>query len=359
MGIDQLTQLLADAASDVPPPRLAESAWSRAVQIRRRRRVAGTTAVAAAVLGSAAIGVAVPLGGPPSDNPPTAPPSVSVAPSAPVDRMPASLDARAGVALPRTPSFGGTGTPRLSSKPVSRAVALYESTEPETRKGPNPIFVLGTDGTFRWLDLANLEFAYHADKSPFQPLTSTALSPDGRLAAFPQSDSVLVVDLTTGRAKRYGILGFNEHLVWHGAGMLLVGQAGKAFWIDTQAGTVYALASTRIEDIAGDAVDTHPLFTVPTRVTRWQGPAWRTGSRVLRAGRNDTVPVAVVVDVDTKGIVRTLALPEDGTALGWLDDHTALVSTAHQGVLAWDITSGQVSSVAAPFAGTLAVALGR
>jgi hypothetical protein len=40
--------------------------------------------------------------------------------------------------------------------------------------------------------------------------------------------------------------------------------------------------------------------------------------------------------------------------LGWLDQHTVVLQ-APNGVLAWDIDTGRISSVAAPFDGTLAL----
>jgi hypothetical protein len=100
----------------------------------------------------------------------------------------------------------------------------------------------------------------------------------------------------------------------------------------------------------------------PYRVGGWRGPGWRNGDLVVRAGQSRSGsgadgPLVAVVDLRTASVVRLLALPAGGcTPLGWLDDHTALLRTDRDGVVAWDVGSGEVTSVAAPFDGALAVA---
>ena len=73
------------------------------------------------------------------------------APTTKVDRMPASLAPDVVEPLPRfLDDLGGTEVGRLSTNPVTRAMALYELPGAGTR--PPPVYVLGDDGVFRRLD---------------------------------------------------------------------------------------------------------------------------------------------------------------------------------------------------------------
>lgn len=69
------------------------------------------------------------------------------------------------------------------------------------------------------------------------PLDETALSPDSRMAAFPQRDEVVVVDLTAATSRRWPVPGFNEIVSWHPDGVtLVVEQEDTAYLVDSRTG---------------------------------------------------------------------------------------------------------------------------
>jgi hypothetical protein len=311
--------------------------------------------------------------------------------------MPATLAPRSGGPLPR--SAGNlAGARPLTKGSISKAEALYEHGALDAT-GPSPVYALGSDGAFHRLDVARLDFVRDAAKRPLAvPLTPTALSPDGRLAAFPQPGSLLVVDLTTGDTRRVTILGSNRTVLWRGATLVLVGQADATFAVDLARGGEVTRVAARWsppDAVAGSAVndplvelpgggpltlrewvlaEAAPLRDVPIAqrglapyaLSGWHGTGWRRGDLVVRAGWGHAggaseVPLVAVVDLRTAGVVRLLRLGPGHdqvccTALGWLDDHTVLLQTDHEGVVAWDVGSGSVTSVAAPFDGALATA---
>jgi hypothetical protein len=314
-----------------------------------------------------------------------------------VDRMPTRLAPRAGGPLPRA-TGDLAGADPLTKGSISRAVALYEHGTVDGKE-PSPIFALGSDGAFHRLDVAKLDFVRDAAKRPLAaPLTPTALSPDGRLAALPQSGSLLIVDLTTGDTRRITILGSNRTVLWRGATSVLVGQADATFAVDLAKGGEVTRVAARWsppDAVAGGAVndplvelpgggplmlrewvlaEAAPLRDVPISqrglapytLAAWHGTGWRRGDLVVRAGWGhdggaSVVPLVAVVDLRTAGVVRLLRFGPDRdqaccTALGWLDDHTVLLQTDQEGVVAWDVRGGSVTSVAAPFDGALATA---
>jgi len=367
MGIEQLARLLAEAAEDVPSPELAEVAWARASQVRRRRRVVGSGVAAAALLGAGWFVATVPFAGPDLDGArPTATTTLPSKPVTQIDRMPAKPAVLNDSPLPPSlDDFIGPKAVPLSTRPVSRAVALYE--QPDAAKSPSPVYVLGDDGAVRRLDGVALDFVTGADKevSPL-PLTPTALSPDGRRAAFPQRDVVVVVDLTTAKEQRFPVPGYNLEIRWQGPATVLVGQADATYSVDVASGRVTRVAGEwslpdGTTDPAGPAtIDQRGLE--PYAIDQWRGPAWRFGDQVARVGNAPGLgPVAAVIDVRTGALTNVLVLPSGRSdtcciALGWFDAQTVLVQLGLDGVVAWDIRTGQVSSVTEEFKGVLAIA---
>ena len=402
-------QELADSA--------AQQAWrptpdavARRGRTRRLRRVAGIAVVLVAV---AAGGVSFSRFGSPGDRTALVPPATTgpcptgARPSrgcqtVRVDRMPARLAQRSGGPLPRSVGDLAAARPLVKGS-ISHAEALYEPGSTADAKGrPSPVYALGPDGSFHRLELPALDFVRDAGKRPLSaPLTATALSPDGRLAAFPQASSLLVVDLTTGEARRITVPGSNRTVLWRGATSVLVGQDHDSFAVDLANGGAVTRVPARYspgDAVAGDGSDplvelpgggplmlrewavaeATPLRDVPIEqralepdaspeaIIGWQGTGWRHGDLVVRAGWGPfggtrPVPLVAVVDVRTASVVRVLALgPGHDLArcepLGWLDDHTVLLHTDREGVVAWDVGSGSVTSVAAPFDGALAIA---
>jgi hypothetical protein len=357
MSTDEIARLLGEAAADVPEPRLAEGAWARSRQVIRRRRAIGTGLAVAVLLGAVAVTVPQRFGGaPPDDTIPTTP---ATAPTV-IDRVPATVTERTGVPLPRLSGEFGAKVEALVNAPVTRAVALYEPAVPASARQPGPVYVLGDDGGYRRIDTPALEFAFDVGKrNRTDPLRPTALSPDGKLAAFPQVDRLFVVDLTTGRFNTYPVPGFNKYVRWQGTHAVLIGaEDGAAFSVDLGTGKAEP-AQAKMPELAGAEPITHLPPSVDQsglgsfRITRWQGLAWRNGNKIVRAAEG-APPLVAVIDVDRAAVVRALAAPpRPVTVLGWLDDHTVLVQTS-KGVLAWDAGSGQVTSVATPFDGVIA-----
>jgi hypothetical protein len=357
MSTDEIARLLGEAAADVPEPRLAEGAWARSRQVIKRRRAIGTGLAVAVLLGAVAVTVPQRFGGaPPDDTIPTTP---ATAPTV-IDRVPATPTERTGVPLPRGSGQFGPKVDTLANAPVGRAVALYEPAVPISARQPGPVYVLGEDGRYREIATPTLEFAFDSGKqNRTDPLRSTSLSPDGKLAAFPQVDRLFVVNLTTGQYNTYPVPGFNRYVRWQGTHAVLVGaDDGPASSMDLGTGKAEP-AQAKMADLAGAEPLTHMPPSVDQsglgsyRITRWQGLAWLNGNKIVRAGEGSP-PLVAIIDVDRAAVVRALAVPPGPvTVLGWLDDHTVLVQTS-QGVLAWDAGSGQVTSVATAFDGVIA-----
>jgi hypothetical protein len=198
------------------------------------------------------------------------------------------------------------------------------------------------------------------------------------------------VDLSTAKSDAIALPGWNGYVAWHGSSTVLVGHAHAAFVVDLTSRIAKPLPSTfPVDDVAVDPDATDPVVDLPSgadqltvreramsaaqprgerpvdqsrlngyRIRQWHGTAWRSGDLVVRAGAG-TQPdsrgtdLVGVVDTRTGAVVRLLATA--GTPLGWLDGHTVLMQTARQGIVAWDIRNGQVTSVCTPFNGTVAV----
>jgi hypothetical protein len=392
MGIETLARLLEETAAEVPAPAMAEAVWHRARRIRQRRRIVAGVATAAVICG-VAVGTAIAVGAAPWAAPPPVggTPNITQTPSpSVVDKLPGRLGSRDGLPLPRTLQLTTRGVKSVTERPLSRAVALYQQDPGQTLK-LSPIFVLGSDGAVRGLDAAvKLDFTRDAEGHTISPVLATSLSPDGRRAAFPQRDGLTIVDLPTGKPDVIALPGWNGYVLWHGNSTVLVGQARAAFAVDLTSRTPKALPSTfAVRDVAVDPEATHPVVDLPSgagplavrervgyaarpqseirvdqsrldgyRVNGWQGPAWRSGDLVVRAGAG-TGPdsrgtdLVGVVETRTGAVVRLLATA--ATPLGWLDGRTVLLATARQGIVAWDIRSGQVTSVSSPFDGTVAI----
>jgi hypothetical protein len=381
VGIEQVSRLLRDSAAEVPAPQLAEAAWAQAVKARRRRQnlLAGTV-VAATVAAVSVVVVAVRGGheGTPVHPQTSPPPTISRTPSVPVDRIPTTLPFRAGGSLPRDPG-DLAGSPVLGSGSIRRADALYEPSGGAQR--PQPVYVL-SGGSFHRLD-AGLAYAMDSAKNLSAPLQPTSLSADGRLAAFPQPDEVVVVDLTTAHVTHIKVTGVNEQVLWRTSRSLLVGQQGAVYAVDVEhesatrmpgglsLGDAAAGASGTVLELPNSAGLPVREWTVGTgapridakvdqrglsryRVADWTGPAWRAGDLLVRAGRSDgpRADMVAVLDARSGRVVRVVA--GTATPLGWLDRHTVVLQ-ARNGVLAWDIDTGRLTSIAAPFDGTLAL----
>ncbi|RZU53983.1 hypothetical protein EV385_5919 [Krasilnikovia cinnamomea] len=406
MGENRLAELLQETAAPIAAPSLAEAAWAQARRVRRRRYATVCASAAVAVLAVTAATV-LPLGGRDLPNPPTTATTPAQRPVA--HPMPGTLPRRAIAPLPANST--GMAPPdarKLSEHPLDRAVAVVQPYGPEGSSAVQPVYALGTDGTWVRVDVVDLVLASDAHGNHGIPLTGSALSPDRRRIALPQPGSLVVVDLTTAKAHRIAVPGFNEQVLWWGNRTVLVGQGGPgAVAVDWAAGTATATTTgLSVGDSAWPASEgapvtelteearegqrarlsvrqwppgrAEPVSDVPVDdtglgpqhgVLGWNGPAIGDGAeRVVRAGWGISgtyhgVEMLAVVNTRTGVVERMLDLGRDRykgccRALDWIDRDTVLAQTDKEGVIAWDLRTGAVTQVVAgPLPAALAVRL--
>lgn len=227
---ETLAQVYRRYAETVPV--LANSGQAVRVARRRRRALATVGITAAGMAATAAVTVIVHTNSDSQSTPATPPDTVSstdaTTTTAPTTTTPPSAvpltmaivqqhwtpDRLAelrwlDLGLPRSISGTTSGLPALSSDPVRRALAAVEA------DGTNgtQIVVLGDDGRWRVVDQ---EFVRARDAGGYSSpaLWCASLSADGAALAVPQPQALVVVDLTTGAAKRYDVPGFNKSVAW-------------------------------------------------------------------------------------------------------------------------------------------------
>lgn len=275
MREEELTRLLTRAAEDVRPAHSASAGWERARRVRRNRRAAGAAAVAVVMLSGGTALALRPADGPEPIAPAT--PTVRPVPSAsPVQRPPEELGYPGG-------PLGRLGDPvaaPLSARPVRQALALYQPVDPATGV-EGRIRVLGDDGVVRELDVFTPARTRDAEGNEAVPLKTGSLSPDGRLAAFAQTDVVVVVDLTTATVSRYPLRGYLEHVVWAGD-RLLVGDDAATYEVDRSSGATRRLKAYPWDLVAPDpARPTDGLLEVGGAVTSLRLRQW-SGDETMR-----------------------------------------------------------------------------
>ncbi|MFC7583262.1 hypothetical protein ACFQYP_05300 [Nonomuraea antimicrobica] len=217
------------------------------------------------------------------------------------------------------------------------------------------------------------------------PLKPNALAPDGTMAAFPQKDEVVVVDLVIGQVRRYPVPGFNEVVLWRGE-RLLVEQEEANYLLDLATGKVRRQPYAGFAGVAGYRdlrivspgeggrtvlqeggweveLDVRRLTDeggMPVGVLGRHG--WQRGGLVAQSAyAHDDLPavaadVVVVADVATGRVVRTLLLPwgnspdtrcgKRGCAVrGWIGQETVIIESGDR-LLGWNIGTGALSRVA-------------
>jgi hypothetical protein len=351
-------------------------------QRRQKRAVAAVLAVAvAAALGGVALGsddatdentptIDEPL--PPVPEPPELnPDSLQKAPTASeVSALPWR-----STELPRALPTDIATAPPLSREPIDHALALIAGTGAT-------VGVVGDDGRLRRLEGVALEPTRDPAGYGASPVTPGALTPDGRLAALPQPNAVVVVDLASGDAQRFDVPGTNTRVTWHpDQRQILVGrEGGPSSVLDTTDGSVeavpyeaynaaYAPDGTVVEITetpSGPAVsdlvhwrDTGSARRLPLSVWIGSNSSPRaTDDQLLVAGSGDQIVRTaarydigwIVLDIETG---QPIAMLGGGTVpysdwvfgpIGWLDDDTAIVH-AHGHLLAWTPATGLVERV--------------
>ncbi|GAA0419691.1 hypothetical protein Aca07nite_12780 [Actinoplanes capillaceus] len=393
MGTNRLTELLEETAAEVPAPAFAASAWATARRVRRRRQVIAGVAAFATV-----VAVSVPLrtGGGTEPAPVGVTPSaITVAPG--VDAMPADLVKGELSPFPEALTIPADAR-KLSGHPVDRAAAVVQKTEAE---GPldAPMYVLDFAGEWTRIDVAALQPTRDESGNQAYALRSTALSPDGRRVAVPQPQALVVIDLTTAKAYRIPVPGYNEQVMWWGDETVLVGADGPGVVrVDWRTGTVTpepagisAWSSAGARQVGSGALtelvviderrmargwvlgDPAPAWESPLdesglpsayRISRWYGPAVPDGAgRVAAAAWGDRGEMLTVVDARTGAVERILDLGYERmksccAVLEWVDDHVLLARTDKEGLITWDTRSGAVTQVTvAPMEALLSVRL--
>lgn len=389
-------ELLNELASTVAPSDLAEVAWLDGRRRRARRRVLVATASVAAVVTVVALTWATtpspgrpPVGGTPT---PSAGPTASAAPGrilvAPSRADEPGLPWRS---TPLPPDLTAPATTTLlSAEPVTRALALIETTDPATDPpSSNGVVVIGDDGRPRSIDSVHLQMVPDGAGNQSYPLRAGSLAPDGTQAAFPQHDAVVIVDLTTGRARQLGLPGFNEDVAWSpdssrvivtrsaggivldattGASKPLTGTtgAGVAFLDSTRLveldESVTAQASVRIRRTPAAPAETVASIS---NFAGWWGQPFVTSQFVARSSFSTGLQVEGIATSDPQLITaldtatptdrRVLALDWTGRnkgccpVLGWLDTNTVLFLSDGGGtatrILAWDVERRTVERV--------------
>ncbi|SCL22965.1 hypothetical protein GA0070616_2640 [Micromonospora nigra] len=394
MSNDELNKLLTMAAEDVRPSHPAIAAWNRARRVRRNRRAAAATALAVVLLvGGTALALR------PADPPVPAAPATAgpVVPSAPpVQRPPAELT------YPGDP-LGRLGDPvaaKLSDRPVRQALALYQPVDPNTGV-EGRIRVLGDDGLVRDLDVVTPARTRDAAGNEAVPLKTGSLSPDGRQAAFAQTDEVIVVDLTTAQVRRHPLRGYLEHALWIGD-RLFVGDDDTTYELDRTTGTARTVPLspwdlvTLEPDARADALlavggtsgrltltrwtqrnGVSELGTQPVdvralprgnQVDEFYGRGWQRGDKVARAGWITTgsaggLEGVALLNAGTGLVTRLLDLGRDRwkgccEVLGWKSDGTVLVRHDPGGLIRWRPETGEVTGVVRGVYGEVSLAAG-
>jgi hypothetical protein len=352
---------------------------------RQRRQKRAVVAVLAVAVGAAIAVIAIgtdeavdentptineplpPLPGPPELNPD----SLQKAPTASeVSTLPWR-----DTELPRALPTDIATAPPLSRDPIDHALALIGGTGAA-------VGVIGEDGRLRRLDGVALEPTREPAGYGASPVQHGALTSDGRLAAFPQPNAVVVVDLASGDSQRFDVPGTNTRVAWNpDQRQILVGrEGGPSSILDTTDGSVeavpfdaynaaYAPDGTVVEitetpdgPSVSDLVhwrDTGSARRLPLSI--WIGSISSpsaTGSQLLVAGSGDQIVRTVarydigwiVLDIETG---QPIAMLGGGTVpysdwlfgpIGWLDADTVIVD-AHGYLLAWTPATGVVERV--------------
>ncbi|MEV4809623.1 hypothetical protein [Micromonospora avicenniae] len=393
MRDEDLTRLLTLAAEEVRPSHPAAAGWERARRVRRARRVAGATATAVVLLTGGAVLALRPADPPAPTTAATA--AATPVPNAPVQQPPEQLT------YPASPlnRLGDPVTASLSNRPVRQALALYQPVDPQTR-AEGRIRVLGDDGLVRELDVVTPARTRDASGNEASALKSGSLSADGRLAAFAQTDEVIVVDLTTAQVRRYPLNGYLEHVLWAGD-RLFVGDNDTAYELDRRTGAARTMPLSPWEMVVPDpAGRTDTLLTLGglrdglalsrwtqsadrtdrgnrpldfralpagNRVNEFYGRAWQRGDQIAQAGwistgGKDGLEGVAVLNATTGVVTRLLDLGRDRwkgccQVLGWEGD-AVLLRQDPDGLLRWRPATGEVTGVARGLYGEISLAAG-
>ncbi|MFG1916217.1 hypothetical protein [Micromonospora sp. NPDC048898] len=394
MNEQDLRQLLTASVEDVLPSQPASAGWDRARRKRRARRAVGGVVLAVALVGGGTV-VALRSSAEPPPNHSVAPtPTVVPTHPGPVQHPPAELT------FPPDPlaRLSGPATVPLSERPVQRALALFQPTDEENR-ADGPVRVLGNDGVVRSLDVVTLAPTRDAGYNEAPAVKPGVLSPDGRSAAFAQTEELVMVDLTTAEVRRIPLAGYLERVVWAND-RVLVGSEDRTYAVDRATGTASTIdvstwavvapdpaagreaplveligersslelrtrtareATIRSEErVTGDALP------APYQVNEFYGRGWLHGGRLASAAwitnrEIDGAEGAAVLDARTGAVVHVLDLGRERSkgcceVLGWDNKGSVLLRLEPAALARWNPETGEITGIIRDLRGVLAVA---
>ncbi|MBQ0904373.1 hypothetical protein [Micromonospora sp. U21] len=403
MNEQELRRLLTVSVEDVRPSHPAVAGWERARRTRRTRRAVGAVALAVALIGGGTVAALRP----PAERPPdlsVAPdlpvaPERSVAPTVEPSHAPPVVRAPAELTFPPDPlaRLVDPATVPLSARPVQRALALFQPVDQEHRAN-GPIRVLGDDGVVRSLDVVTPAPTRDEGGNEALPVKPGVLSPDGRSAAFAQTDELIMVDLTRATVRRIPLQGYLELVVWASDRVLVGGDdrtyavdrvTGAASEVDVSAwdlvapdpaagreaalvevggerGGLMLRSRTREGTIRSEQRITGSALPSPYQVNEFYGRGWLHGERLARAawitsGEIDGAEGVAVLDARTGAVAHVLDLGRDRwkgccEVLGWDNEGAVLLRLQPAGVARWHPETGEITGVVRELPGVVALA---
>ncbi|MFJ6163688.1 hypothetical protein ACIQH6_01090 [Micromonospora orduensis] len=393
MNEQDLRRLLTISVEDVLPSQPATAGWDRARRTRRTRRAVGAVALAVALIGGGTVAALRPPADPGPDHPVAPTPTVEPTHAGPVQRPPAELtyppDPLARLADPPTVP--------LSERPVRQALALFQPLDEEAR-AVGPVRVLGDDGVVRGLDVVTLAPTRDAGGNEAAAVKPGVLSPDGRWAAFAQTNELIMVDLTSAGVRRIPLDGYLELVVWAGD-RVLVGGDNRTYAVERDTDTASSVDVSAWDVVAPDpsagreaalielagewggltlrsrTADgkvrpeqriTHDALPAPYQVNEFYGRGWLHGGRIaigawIVSGEIDGAEGTAVLDARTGAVTHLLDLGRDRAkgccpVLGWDNKGAVLLRLEPAGLARWNPETGEITGIVRDLRGVVALA---
>jgi len=396
MRREDVQPLLYRAADGLPEPDLTDAAWANGVATRRRRR--RNVLIGLLTVLGIAVGAAIGFGVSGSRNADIVPPPTT--PTLPQGYVPPAGQI-AGINYWVAPPAGSERFLDRLYTPLGDRLRLPDDPDPlsehrlenlaavvlEDRGGRYDALLLGGDSSWARADLQLRPIRTGS------PLSSGAISPDGRFAAFPQPGELVIVDVTTAEVFRFALpsqdvssvswLSTAERILVSGPGVayrVVVGEGGDGekpvtaipsarnptsitapYRMDSGAVLRYLIngeysvdseLQLPVQTWVGQTFSTYTMTArlfiandiqqVPTKSSQPQVVAAISTLRALRS----SLLVLGETDPSTPGTADPAHVREPGccAVLGWYDDYKPLIQVRGW-VLAWDVRTGKVQRV--------------
>ncbi|MFG1816577.1 hypothetical protein ACGFIF_22665 [Kribbella sp. NPDC049174] len=395
MRREDIPPLLYRAADRMPEPDLADAAWAGGLATRRRRR--RTIVISLLTVLGIAVGAAIGVGVSGSRNAELIPPPTT--PTLPPGYVPPAGQI-AGIDYWVAPPAGSERFLDRVYTPLGDRLRLPDDPEPlsehpienlaavvlEERGGRYDALLLGADSTWARADLQLRPIRTGS------PLSSGAISPDGRFAAFPQPGELVTVDVTTAEVFRFTLpsqelssvswLSSAERILVSGPNVayrVVVGEGGdgerSVTAIPSARNPASITAPYRIDSYAVLRYLVNGEYSVDSElqlpVRTWVGQTFSTytmAARLFVANDIQQVPTKssqpqVVAAISTLRALpssllvlgetdrSTPAMDPQGVrepgccaVLGWYDEYKPMIQVRGW-VLAWDVRTGKVERV--------------